>query len=285
MTKKDKAHLGKGLGALLGETEFFEDFEQIEETDIKYIDINSIKPNKLQPRKKFDKEELNALKVSIERNGVIQPIILRRLKMGYEIIAGERRYRASMLAGLKEMPAIIMDVDDAKRYEISLIENMQRINLNPIEEALAYSSLLDTYDITQAEVSEMVGKSRTYITNTIRVYNNCTEKVKDYLVEEKISAGHAKILAGIDKEIQEKLAEKIIENNLSVRELEDLIKHENKAKKTKKVESKKKFENEFYEIEEKLTDKLGTKVKLSKKSISIEYYSNEDLERIMKILM
>ncbi len=282
-----KKSLGRGLEALMGDTEFIDSFENYtqKDSDIEKIDINLIKPNKLQPRKHFDKAELDALKVSIERNGIIQPIILRRLKKGYEIIAGERRYRASLLAGLEKMPAIIIDVNEAKRYEISLIENMQRSDLNPIEEALAYSSLLETHNITQAEVSEMVGKSRTYITNTIRVMNNCSEKVKDKLISSDISSGHAKVLAGIDKQKQDDILDKIIAEKLSVRELEKLLEESGKTKKKKSTKVKSKFDNEYYEFEEKLTDKYATKVKVSNKTISIEYYSEEDFNRIMKMLL
>ncbi len=281
MADNSKKHLGKGLSALVGSTEFFEDIENFKDSEINNIDINEIKPNKLQPRKNFDLEELDALKISIERNGVIQPIILRKLKKGYEIIAGERRYRASLMAGLKEIPAVIMDVNELKRYEIALIENMQRSDLNPIEEAIAYSSLLESYNITQQEVSEMVGKSRAYITNTIRVLNNCTDDVKEKLIEGKISSGHAKILAGIDTEKQNKILYDIVSEDLSVRELEEKL---NKKNKTNKKVKKNKFDNEFYEVEEKLSDILGTKVTLTNKNINIEYYSNEDLERIIKLI-
>ena len=274
-----KLALGKGLGALIPEELIKE-----ENQNQLMISINLIKSNEDQPRKMFDDEKIAELSQSIKEHGIIQPIILNRSGKEYVIIAGERRWRAAKLLGLKEVPAVIMDLSEKNILEISLIENIQRQDLNPIEEAIAYKKLLTDFNLTQEELSQRIGKSRTAISNTIRLTNLC-DAVKQYLIEEVISEGHGRVLLSIeDEKLQCEIAQKVIDENLSVRELENIIKNINSKKKEKTREI-----NPYYkDITEKLQDYLGTKVNISNKNnkgkIEIEYYSNEDLERILEII-
>ena len=274
-----KLALGKGLGALIPEELIKE-----EKQNQLMISINLIKSNEDQPRKMFDDEKIAELSQSIKEHGIIQPIILNRSGKEYVIIAGERRWRAAKLLGLKEVPAVIMDLSEKNILEISLIENIQRQDLNPIEEAIAYKKLLTDFNLTQEELSQRIGKSRTAISNTIRLTNLC-DAVKQYLIEEVISEGHGRVLLSIeDEKLQCEIAQKVIDENLSVRELENIIKNINSKKKEKTREI-----NPYYkDITEKLQDYLGTKVNISNKNnkgkIEIEYYSNEDLERILEII-
>lgn len=274
-----KLALGKGLGALIPEELIKE-----EKQDQLMISINLIKSNEDQPRKMFDDEKIAELSQSIKEHGIIQPIVLNRSGKEYIIIAGERRWRAAKLLGLKEVPAVIMDLSEKNILEISLIENIQRQDLNPIEEAIAYKRLLTDFNLTQEELSQRIGKSRTAISNTIRLTNLC-DAVKQYLIEEVISEGHGRVLLSIeDEKLQCEIAQKVIDENLSVRELENIIKSINSKKKEKTREI-----NPYYkDITEKLQDYLGTKVNISNKNnkgkIEIEYYSNEDLERILEII-
>lgn len=287
--KKKFKGLGKGLSALIPEEIEEEIIKEKEKEEKQEIDINKIKPNVLQARKHFDEKAIDALSVSIKRNGIIQALILRKLKTGYEIIAGERRWRAAKKAKLKTVPAIIMNLDEIKRYEISLIENMQRENLNAIEEALAYNSLLEEYETTHQEISEMVGKSRAYISNTLRLLK-CSEKVQEKIIEKEISPGHAKILAGFIEEKQNELLDEILKRKLNVRDLEKIIKERERKEKTKTKENKeKKEEKEKYIIcEEYLMEKLSTKVEIKDKvnigEIKIEFYSEDDFNRIYNLL-
>jgi ParB family transcriptional regulator, chromosome partitioning protein len=274
-----KLALGKGLGALIPEELIKE-----EKQNQLMISINLIKSNEDQPRKMFDDEKIAELSQSIKEHGIIQPIILNRSGKEYIIIAGERRWRAAKLLGLKKVPAVIMDLSEKNILEISLIENIQRQDLNPIEEAIAYKKLLTDFNLTQEELSQRIGKSRTAISNTIRLTNLC-DAVKQYLIEEVISEGHGRVLLSIeDEKLQCEIAQKVIDENLSVRELENIIKNINSKKKEKTREI-----NPYYkDITEKLQDYLGTKVNISNKNnkgkIEIEYYSNEDLERILEII-
>lgn len=255
------------------------------------IDINKIEPNKKQPRKTFEENSLEELASSIKEYGIVQPLIVRKNEDFYEIVAGERRWRAAKIAGLKKVPAIIRDYESDLAFEIALIENIQRENLNPIEEALSYKRLNEEFNLSQDKIAEKVGKNRTTITNSMRLLN-LDERVQNFIIEGKITSGHARALLTLtDNEIQFELAEKIIEDCLSVRETENLVKHISELKLKEKEnsnEQKSNFDNSSYKkIENDLKSIFGTKVKLSNKKnkgkIEIEYYSNEDLDRLLSI--
>ena len=278
-----KKGLGKGLGALL--TDENPSIESDSITELKIVDIE---PNHNQPRKFFDEENLVELADSIKQNGVITPILVCEAENGYySIIAGERRWRASKLAGLKTIPAIIKKYDEVKLFEISLIENLQRQDLNPVEEAFGYRKLIDEYSLTQEDVANRVSKSRSSVANALRLLN-LPKKVLNALEDGNISVGHAKVLLSIQNEdVQINLCKLICENNLSVRELEAEIKKlSKKPKKEQKLDLNVKLA--FDTIEKELSDVLGTKVKIANKNnkgkIQIEYYSAGDLERILKII-
>lgn len=253
---------------------------------IKKIPLNQIIAKVDQPRKDFDDEALKDLAKSIETNGVIQPILLRAVDDKYQIIAGERRYRASQIAKLKEIPAILVDVDDENAAKLALVENIQREDLNPIEEAMAYKQLMEEFDLKQEELGHAIGKSRTYITNTIRLLN-LDNKVIEYLYNGNLTTGHGKVLLGIkEKKEQQELAEKIIATGLNVRETETEVKKSKSKKKSKRLKPTK--EAHIIDIEEEFMRVLGTKVKLVKgnevSKIEIEFYGEEDLERIYEII-
>ncbi len=276
-----KFGLGKGLGALIPEEQISEDGSTVFK-----IPINLIKANKSQPRKNFDPVKISELAQSIKEHGVIQPIILNKQENIYIVIAGERRFRAAKSIGLVEIPAIIMNIDNKEVLEISLIENIQREDLNPIEEAIAYKKLLTDFDLTQEEISKKVSKSRTAITNCMRLLN-LDERVQDYIVDEVISEGHGRAILGInEKQIQYEIAQKVIENKLNVRETERLVKKFGNEKEEKVIERK----NDIYykDIMNKLENHFGTKVLINSKNknkgkIEIEYYSEEDFERILEV--
>lgn len=281
-----KFTLGKGLSALIPE----ESADSIEERSKVLISINKIKSDEEQPRKLFDSEKIAELAESIKTHGIIQPLILRKYnEEQYIIVAGERRWRAAKMAGLKEIPAIIMDLSSRDVLEISLIENIQRQDLNPIEEAVAYKKLLNDFKITQDELSKRIGKSRVAIANTIRL-TNLDERVQQYIVEGIISEGHGRVLLAInDKEKQYEIAQKVIDEKLSVRELERLIKKINENDENEKVDENIDRLNPYYkEIKNQLQNYFGTKVnilnKKNKGKIEIEYYSEEDLQRILDII-
>ena len=252
------------------------------------VKITEVEPNREQPRKNFNEDALLELADSIKQFGIIQPLVVQKQDDYYEIIAGERRWRAAKLAGLKEVPVIIQNYTEQERVEIALIENIQREDLNPIEEAMAFKRLLTEFDLKQDELAERVSKSRTAVTNSMRLLK-LDERVQQMVVDEKISTGHARALLAVgDKEQQYNLANKNFDEKLSVRETERLMKNLQKEKKDKKDQ---KTENEFiYKgIEEKIKMILGTKVTVNHKKnnkgrIEIEYYSNEELERIMDLL-
>lgn len=277
--------LGKGLNALLSD-EVLQAAEE-EKSSIRLVDINEIQPNSEQPRKNFSDEELEELSVSIKQFGVLQPLIVREKSGKYEIVAGERRYRASKLAGLKELPIIVKDFSDVETLQVSLIENIQRENLNPMELAYAYNLLMERFDLTQEEVADKVGKSRSSVANIIRLMN-LTPYVQEKLREEMITFGHARAILSIkDKKLQKQITDYVLEKQLSVRETEKYIQSlydmKPKAKKTDKLA------NPFYkEIQENLQKMLGTKVIISKGAkkgkIEIEYYSDEELERILQYI-
>ncbi|MGL4109907.1 ParB/RepB/Spo0J family partition protein [Clostridium sp. LP20] len=279
-----KFALGKGLGALIPD-----DIESNKEESNLLIPLNKIKSNSEQPRKAFDNEKIAELAESIKNHGIIQPLILKQKGSNYIIVAGERRWRAAKMLSLKEVPAIVMDLTDKEVLEISLIENIQRQDLNPIEEALAYKKLLSDFNLTQEELSKRIGKSRATITNTMRL-TNLDERVQQYLIEGIITEGHGRTLLGIDDgDLQYDIAQKTIDEKLSVRELERLIKKLGNEQTNKEVEERSKELNPYYkDVRNKLQDYFGTKVNLSSKKnkgkIEIEYYSEEDLQRILDII-
>ncbi|MDO4772118.1 MAG: ParB/RepB/Spo0J family partition protein [Bacillota bacterium] len=289
MTQENKKNnlkrgLGRGLSSLIPddieESIIFDDGKR--EERIQEIEIDKIKANALQPRRTFDPEELESLCTSIKRNGVIQPIVLRRMGENYEIIAGERRWRASMQAKLKKIPAVIMDLDEEQRYEVSLVENLQRSDLNPIEEAMAYKTLLEKYNMTQEKISEIVGKSRTYVTNMTRLLK-LAKSVQEDLINNKITVGHAKMLVTLSDRKQMELSKKIQESQMNVRDLENLLKPK-PEKKEKHVNE----ESEYYELSEELSEQYGTKVEIlkgkNKGKIVLEFYGEEDFERLYQLI-
>jgi len=276
-----KFGLGKGLGALIPEEEIIEDGSTVFK-----IQMNLIKANKDQPRKNFDPEKISELAQSIKEHGVIQPIILNKEENIYIVVAGERRFRAAKSIGLLEIPAIIMNIDNKEILEISLIENIQREDLNPIEEAIAYKKLLIDFNLTQEEISKKVSKSRTAITNCMRLLN-LDERVQDYIVDEVISEGHGRAILGIsDKQIQFEISQMVIDNSLNVRETEKLVKNFGNEKQEKVINDK---NNIYYkDITNKLENRFGTKVFINSKNknkgkIEIEYYSEDDFERILEV--
>ena len=275
-----KFALGKGLGALIPD-EINEDNE-----GKLMISLNKIKSNIDQPRKSFDNEKIAELAESIKNHGIIQPLILKENDGGYIIVAGERRWRAAKMVGLKEVPAIVMDLTEKQVLEISLIENIQRQDLNPIEEALAYKKLLSDFDFTQEELSKRIGKSRTAITNTIRLIN-LDSRVQQYVIDGIISEGHGRALLSLeDGDLQYIYSQKVIDEKLSVRELEKLIR--NISLKSERSEKKEELNPYYKDVRDRLQNYFGTKVNLSSKKnkgkIEIEYYSEEDLERILDII-
>ncbi|MDD6980063.1 MAG: ParB/RepB/Spo0J family partition protein [Firmicutes bacterium] len=304
--KKAKG-LGKGLDALFGDVEVTpvkspdkkgnskpskadtaakkSDETEASQGGVLYIDINDIKPNTGQPRKHFDEEKLEELASSIQQHGLIQPIVLRKLKTGYEIVAGERRWRACRIVGLKEVPCIVKELTDEENMLLAIIENMQREDLNPIEEAEGLKQMIDTYGLTQEQVSYSVGKSRPYITNSLRLLK-LPEEVRTLTASGEISVGHAKALAAVkDRDKQITLAKKTAKDGLSVRQIELMAKETKtparKAPKVKKSADEKK-------IEEDMKNALGTKVNLNRKGkkgkIEIEFYSDEELERLIELI-
>ena len=280
-----KRGLGKGLSALISDEGIMDNNSKQSKETIINIDIGLINPNENQPRKEFGEEALLDLTNSIKIHGLIQPIIVRKIKDKYEIIAGERRWRASKGAGLKEIPCILRDIDGEVSAKFALIENIQREDLNPIEEATAYKGLMKDYNLTQEEVANQVGKSRSYIANTIRLLN-LDKKIIEYISEGELTPGHGKVLLGIkDKNKQVLVAEKIIKDGLNVREVESIVNKKDSPTKKATIPNK---DPHIISIEEELMGKLGTKVNLSKGGkkgkIEIEYYGYEDLERIIDIL-
>lgn len=270
-----KAALGRGLAALLPQD------ENAENQSIRLCPIEEIKPNRYQPRKVFKDQSIEELAASIREKGIIQPIIVRRAESGYELIAGERRWRAAQKAGLGTVPVIIKDVSPAEVLELALIENIQRADLNPLEEAEAYDRLINEFSLTQEQVAARVGKDRSTVANCVRIL-----KLPDYIKEdiwgEAITMGHARALAGIaDPDYQRLVRDKIIKKSLSVREAEDLIK---KRKARRKMRSGKSDAHIAF-LTEEIMRRLGTRVRImrygKRGKIEIEFYSEEDLERIV----
>lgn len=287
--------LGKGLDALIPNVSI--DSKEKSAIDKKtdkesesIVKITKIEPNREQPRKNFDEDALQELADSIKQFGLLQPILVQDRKTYYEIIAGERRWRAAKLAGLKEVPVIIRDYTEQEIVEISLIENIQREDLNPIEEALAYKRLLSEFNLKQDEVAERVSKSRTAVTNSMRLLKLC-DKVQQMIIDDMISTGHARALISIeDPEEQYNIAQKVFDEKLSVRDVEKLVKNLNKPEKPKKEEVEDKSLDIIYQdIEERLKQTLGTKVAISSKGngsgkIEIEFYSHDDLDKLIDLL-
>ncbi len=282
-----KMSLGKGLGEIFGDNTLENN------NSIVHITIESLTPRKNQPRKNFDAEALSELANSISVHGVLQPIIVRDMKNGaFEIIAGERRYRASKLAGLSEVPCIIIEADELQAAQVALIENIQRENLNPMEEAKAYKALIDNYGMSHEEVAAKVGKSRSAITNSMRLMD-LPPAIMDLLANGELSAGHCRALLGLQKkENMEEIANRIIKRNLSVREVETLIKKINSpeiSKRTDNIPPVHAFTVNYYEeLERRATQILGRKIKIgtgkTKHVIQIEYTDDRDLEKIVSKL-
>lgn len=283
MNLAKKKGLGKGLGALLSNTSID---EMIDEKDyVEDIDIDRIKANIDQPRKSFSEEALESLKSSIEKHGIIQPIIVRKKGTKYEIIAGERRYRASKLAKKETIPCIVKEMDDVEVRKIAIIENIQREDLSVMEEALAYRDLLDEYKLTQEELSKELGKSRSYIANTLRLLN-LDENTLRLIEDEKITRGHGRALLSIDEEHRQNIINDILEENINVREVEKRVKDLKEP--TNKVKSQKSDNVHLKDLEEELMGLLGTKVNLNmgkeKGKIEIEFYNTDDLNRLVDLI-
>ena len=287
MEQKKKA-LGRGLEQLFStevlDFNSFEDniMENAKESDIIEIPVNDIRPNPYQPRKNFDKEALDELATSIRNYGVFQPIIVKKSIKGYDLVAGERRLRASKLAGLETIPSIVKDFSDEEMREIALLENLQRENLTSIELAWAYKGIIESLNIRQEDLAAKIGKSRSHVTNTLGLLR-LPDDVQDMVRENKISMGHARVLSKIeDNDKVEELANKVAKENISVRNLEEISSKEEIVKKVPIVRQPK--VNEYQYIEEELRDILGTKVKVDNKKIEIYFDSKVDLTRILDIL-
>ena len=282
---KQQRGLGRGLNALLSD----EALSGIEEKEniVKLVDINEIEPNEKQPRKNFDEEELGELSKSILEHGIIQPLVVREINGKYEIVAGERRYRAARMAGLNEIPIIIKNFSEQQTLEVALVENIQRTDLNPMELACAYSLLMERFDLNQEQVADKVGKNRSSVANILRLLK-LNPYVQEKLREDEITFGHARALLAVkESKLQKELTDMIVERQLSVRDIEKYIQMLSKKKEDEK--EKKEQYNPFYrEIQEGLQKLLGTKVSISKGSkkgkIEIEYYSDDELERIIQII-
>ena len=271
---KIKKGLGRGLSSLIGETKV--------ENKTNNLSLSEIMPNKYQPRKNFDEENLNDLANSIKERGVIQPIIVRKSNLEnskYEIIAGERRWLAAQKAGLNEIPVVVTDADDLKSLEFAIVENVQRHDLNPLEEAQGYKRLIDEFSYDQEKVSKFIGKSRSYISNSLRLLN-LPEEVLNYVEQKKITAGHAKILVGLEN--ASFLANKFIEKKLSVRQAENLVKVLRKSKKN----SIKKTDPNILELENSISDKIGLSVSIknSKNNKGIISFYYKELDQLNKII-
>jgi len=282
--KRKKIALGKGLGALIPDISATGDMEG----DYFYCQVSRIRPNRYQPRKKFKDEELASLSTSIKEQGIIQPLLIRRLEDGYELVAGERRLRAAKLAGYQEVPCVIRDLTEKQSLEMSLVENIQRENLNPMEEADAYHRLISEFDLTQEEAAIRVGKSRPAVANFLRL-RQLPKMIKESIVDNVLSMGHARALLGISNKTQQSAVWRaVVSKGLSVRETELLV---NRLKKDSgDVRKRKEGADEIYftNISEELSRNFGTKVQIHRRgqkgTVKIEFYSNEDLDRLLQLL-
>lgn len=290
MANKNSKGLGRGIDALFSN---FESFEEIDETKehVEEIKLDEIRPNPYQPRKTFDEGTLQELSDSIKLNGVLQPVILRKSTVkGYEIIVGERRVRASRLAGKETVPAIVREMDEQAMIELAVIENLQREDLSPLEEAEAYQMLMDKLKLTQVQVAERLGKSRPYIANYLRLLV-LPEDVKQFLRNGDLTMGQARTLLGIkDQKVLSEVAKRTVEEGITVRQLEALVQELNQPGEPKEKKQRKKVDKPYYivESEERLMDKFGTSVQITPKGdqgkIEIEYLSSSDLNRILELL-
>lgn len=287
METKRKA-LGKGLEQLFtNERIDFDNFEKglVEESrpnEIREIKLDEIRSNPYQPRKVFDDEALQELASSIKEHGVVQPVIVKKSIKGYELVAGERRTRACRLAGLKTVPAVVKDFNDQEMMEIALIENIQRENLNPIEEAMAYDAIIHGYNLTQEDVAKKFGKSRTYITNLLGLLK-LPEETRRFVEEKKLSMSHARALSKLeDKDEINRLASKIVDEGLNVRTIENIARDINNPKKL--TLPHKGFNSKYSIYEDLMREKIGTKVKITNKKIEIPFSSTKELEKILEIL-
>ncbi len=285
--------LGKGLEALFNDVEISTreaDRSENYQEGVLFVNINEIKPNSKQPRKNFPEEKIEELASSIEAHGIIQPIMVRPAGEGYEIVAGERRWRAARKASLKQVPCIIRELDDEQNMLVSIIENMQREDLNPMEEADALNQMAAQYGLTQEEISKSVGKSRPYITNALRLLK-LPEEIQQMVVKGDLTSGHARAIAGIKEEKKQLyVANRIVAEGLSVRETETLSNHQNEKGDKKTVKAKPRGKNrEVAVMEEELKTALGTKVAINhgakRGKIEIEYYSRDELERLLEMLL
>ena len=293
MARNNKHGLGKGLDSLIPDIVGKEEKEESANTEKgpeTLVDINKVEPNREQPRKNFNEDALQELAESIKQYGITQPLVVQKKDDYYEIIAGERRWRAAKKAGLKQVPIIVKDLSAQEIMEISLIENIQREDLNPIEEALAYKRLLEEFDLKQDEVAEKVSKSRAAITNSLRLLK-LDDRVQQMLIEEMITPGHARAILNIkDPEQQYEFAQKIFDEKMSVRDVEKEIKRLNSKKPAKDKKENEELDKEYVDhmktVEEQLKQKTGTKVSITPKTrqsgkIEIDYFSNEEFEKIL----
>lgn len=280
-----KGGLGRGFGSIINEDAVMS-VESIE--DVLSLRLSVIEPNKNQPRRHFDADKLHSLAESIRQNGVISPIVVTKTDTGYEIVAGERRWRAAKLAGFTEIPAIVRNYSPQKLTEVALIENIQREDLNPIEEAQAYRALMEDYDLTQEQISERLGKSRSAIANSVRLLS-LEDGLQKYVISGQISEGHARCVLSLEGTVlREFLIGRIIEDGLSVRQTEKLAKDLAKAGVPKPQKKTTQTDIQVELIRKSMEEKLGTKVKIShgakKGRIEIEYYGNRDLDRLLEVL-
>lgn len=289
MAKKVQRGLGRGLGALLGDDVVQEKApeavaESKNKDEVRLLPIRLVDPNTEQPRRSFDEDALRELAASIEAVGVIQPIIVTRVQDRYRIIAGERRYRASRLAGLEEIPAIVRDWDQQRQMEAALIENLQRDDLNPIEEALGVKRLMDESGLTQEKTAERLGKSRSALTNLLRLLT-LAEEVQQLVIDGKLSAGHARALAGVDRQRQIKLARLTVEQGWSVRQLERICAQPVKEETVKPAKVR---DAQFTRLEGMARELFGTRARLdgdgASGKLTLFYYSEDDLQRIWDVL-
>ena len=286
MDNKNNARLGKGLSSIFGQdvSKVLDDIQngdmEVERQEQSKIPVDEIRPNPYQPRKVFNDEALKELSSSIKQHGVFTPILVKKSIQGYDLIAGERRLRASKLAGLKDIPAIIVDFDDQEMMEIALLENIQREDLNVIEEAKAYEKLIQRLGYTQEQLAHRVGKSREHITNLLRLLK-LPEDVQEYVVSKQLSMGHVRALLGLKTEANmRKVAKQAIDQGLSVRKVEQIVKDTN----NKKTIEKSKEDIYVKAAKEKLQEFFQTSVSISKNAISIHYENKEDLNRVLELL-
>lgn len=284
MANKDSSRLGRGLDSLFGQqnvTDILEDIENGKDQRSQLmIPVSEIRPNPYQPRKIFNKEALEELSLSIQQHGVFTPILVKKSISGYELITGERRWRASKMANLEEIPAIVVDFDDQKMMEVALLENVQREDLNVIEEAKAYEQLIQRLNYTQEQLAHRIGKSREHITNTLRLLR-LPEEVQEKVTSKQLSMGHARALLGLkDEELMKKIAKQTIQQGLSVRKVEQLV----KAQSQKKEEPKQEESVFVKDAKRKLEEYFQTSVHIGTHNISIHYENEEDLNRILELL-